>query len=105
MNKTEFISLLAQRMTCSKAQATRNLEAMIASMTAVLVQKERLILPGFATFGVKKRAARSGRNPSTGKTIQIPETQLPFIRVSDKIKGTLNAGKVGKTTQSSSKKK
>lgn len=69
MNKSEFIAQLAERMAGSKAQAARHLEAVMATMTDIWVKKESLIVPGFATLDVKKRAARSGRNPSTGKAI------------------------------------
>ena len=69
MNKADFIAHLADKLASSKAEAARSLEAVVAAMTEVFHQQEALVLPGFGTFGVKKRAARSGRNPSTGKAV------------------------------------
>jgi len=103
MNKADFIAQLALKLESSKAEAARSLEAVMAAMQEVFCQREALILPGFGALGVKQRAARAGRNPLTGKTIQIPEALVPYIRVSAKMKALINQPK-GKAVQKVSKK-
>ncbi len=98
MNKADFIKTIADKAQISKTETARNLEAVLETITEIFQNNDTLILPGFGTFGVKTRAARTGRNPSTGKTINIPEAQVPFARISSKIKEQLNA-KNKKTTQ------
>src|SRR4051812_15934555 len=78
MNKVDFVTVLADKLEVTKAQAGRSLTIVLEAMTEVFTSHEKLTLPGLGTIGVKKRAARTGRNPSTGKTIQIPEAMLPF---------------------------
>ncbi len=89
MKKTDFIAHIAEQLQSSKAEAARTVDVVLDTLQHVFLQHEVLALPGFATFGVKKRAARSGRNPATGKAIQIPEATLPYIRVSSKIKAMM----------------
>ncbi len=90
MNKSDFIAAIAVKLDSTKAEATRNVEAVIAVMTEVFKEKDSLTLPGFGTLGTKKRAAKTGRNPGTGKTIQIPEAIVPYMRISSKIKDLIN---------------
>jgi len=104
MNKADFIAQLALKLASSKAEAARSLEAVMAAMQDVFHQREALILPGFGTLGVKQRAARTGRNPLTGKTIQIPEALVPYIRVSAKMKALINQATSSKAAQKASKK-
>lgn len=91
MNKADFISIIATKLDYSKTEATRHVEAVLDAMREVFQKQEVLVLPGFITLGVKKREARSGRNPSTGEAIQIPEALVPYVRVSPKIKALIAA--------------
>ena len=71
MNKSDLISAMADKAGITKAQAGEALEGFMESTTSALKKGEKLILVGFGTFSVSKRAARTGRNPRTGKEIQI----------------------------------
>ena len=71
MNKAEFISAIAEAAGSSKSDATAHVEAMINVVTNTLKSNDPVTLVGFGTFSVSERAARSGRNPQTGATIQI----------------------------------
>ncbi len=71
MNKSDLISAMADKAGISKAKASDALEAFMDSTASALKNGEKLVLVGFGTFSVNKRAARAGRNPRTGKEIQI----------------------------------
>jgi len=71
VNKSELIEHIAQQADISKAAAGRALEAVIGGIQASLKKGDTVSLLGFGTFAVSTRAARTGRNPQTGKSIQI----------------------------------
>lgn len=71
MNKSDLISKMATDAKVTKAQAQAALNSFIAATTGALKKGDKLILVGFGTFSVTKRAARTGRNPRTGKEIKI----------------------------------
>ena len=71
MNKSELIDAMAADAGISKAAAKAALESFTANVTNTLKGGGKVALVGWGTFGVSKRAARTGRNPQTGKTIQI----------------------------------
>lgn len=80
MNKSELIDSIAEHAGLSKSDAGRALEATIASITNALKGGDTVSLVGFGTFSVKHRAAREGRNPSTGETIQIKASKNPSFK-------------------------
>ncbi len=71
MNKSDLIEAMAADAGISKVAAKAALESFTGSVTSALKKGDKVSLVGFGTFSVSKRAARSGRNPQTGKTIQI----------------------------------
>ncbi len=71
MNKGDLISKIADSAKLSKSQASDALNAMIDSVGEALKSGDKVTLIGFGTFSVSKREARSGRNPQTGKSIEI----------------------------------
>jgi len=71
MNKTELVNEMAQRAGISKNQAQEALNCFIDCTQSTLKGGDKLTLVGFGTFSVSHRAARQGRNPQTGATIQI----------------------------------
>jgi DNA-binding protein HU-beta len=103
MNKADFIAYISTKLDYSKTETTRNVEAVLDAMQEVFQRQEVLTLPGFGTLGVKKRAARSGRNPRTGKAIQIPETLVPYVRLSSKIKALMAANPLSKSGKKANK--
>lgn len=71
MNKGDLISKIAEDAKINKAQATDALNAVLASISGALKSGDKVTLIGFGTFSVTRREARTGRNPQTGKAIQI----------------------------------
>ena len=76
MNKAELIDAMAAGAGLSKADAKKSLDAFIGATTGALKKGDRVALVGFESFSVAKRAARKGRNPQTGKEINIAAKKL-----------------------------
>ncbi|AWX15867.1 DNA-binding protein [Mergibacter septicus] len=77
MNKTELIDAIAAKAELSKKDAKAALEATLETITETLKAGETIQLIGFGTFKVNERKARTGRNPKTLETIQIPASKVP----------------------------
>ena len=77
MNKSELIDAIAAKANLSKKDAKAALEATLVAVSESLKAGDAVQLIGFGTFKVNKRAARIGRNPSTGEEIQIAEAKIP----------------------------
>jgi len=76
MNKAELITKISEKAEVSKATAEKILNATLSSIHEGLAKSENLTLVGFGTFSVVERAARTGRNPQTGKAINIPAKKI-----------------------------
>ena len=72
MNKPDLIKDIAERGEFTKADAETALKAVQGAIIAVLVNGDKITLPGFGTFKVVETAARTGRNPLTGEPVEIP---------------------------------
>jgi len=90
MNKSELISSIAETADLTKAGAGRALDATIAAITGSLNSGEPVSLIGFGTFEVRDRAARTGRNPRTGETIQIKASKNPAFKAGKALKEAVN---------------
>jgi len=93
VNKTEMIEALASEVGFSKADATRAVEAIFGQNGLIareLKSGGRVQITGFGTFVARKRAARSGRDPRTGATIQIAAATLPAFKAGQGLKDALN---------------
>lgn len=90
MNKTELIDRIAESADISKASAGRALDAALEAITDSLKQADPVALVGFGTFTVRERAARTGRNPQTGATIQIAAAKVPAFKPGKALKDALN---------------
>ena len=90
MNKGELIESVASSAGLSKADAGRAVDAVITSITGALKSKGSVSLVGFGTFTVKRRAARQGRNPRTGETIQIAASNVPGFKAGKALKDAVN---------------
>ena len=86
MNKTELIAAIAEKAELSKKDAEAALNAMVDAVTEALVQGDKIQLIGFGSFEVKERAARVGRNPKTGKEIEIPQAKVPVFKAGKALK-------------------
>ena len=80
MNKQELVSAVAARCGMSKKDTEAMLNATLDAITNSLKGGDRVQLMGFGTFEVKERAARTGRKPSTGETIEIPAKKTPSFK-------------------------
>lgn len=93
MNKTELVAAIAEKTEMSKKDSERALNAILDTIAAALKADDNVRLIGFGTFEVKKREARVGRNPSTGKPIKIPASRVPAFKAGKELKETVNAPK------------
>lgn len=90
MNKTDLVNAIAEEAKISKTDAANALKAALAAVSAALENGDKVSLIGFGTFAVTEKAARSGFNPRTKETIEIPARKTvkfkPSNELSDKIK-------------------
>jgi DNA-binding protein HU-beta len=93
MNRKELIEALADKTGSSKADADRSIAALIDIVTATLKKGDNVALVGFGTFEVRKRAARIGRNPSTGAELKIKASKVPAFKAGATLKAAVNGVK------------
>lgn len=91
MNKTELIAAMAEQTQLSKKDAEAALKAFIDVVSEELKKGEKVQLVGFGTFEVSERAARTGRNPQTGKEMTIPASKAPKFKAGKALKDMINA--------------
>ncbi|CAJ0992329.1 nucleoid-associated protein HU-alpha [Pantoea sp. Nvir] len=77
MNKSQLVDVISKRANLSKTHAKVALESTLAAITQSLKEGDTVQLVGFGTFKVNHRAARTGRNPQTGKKIKISAANIP----------------------------
>lgn len=90
MNKHELIQEIAKKTDMSQKDTMKILEAFTGTVSETLKKGEKITLTGFGTWEVSHRAARTGRNPSTGKAIKIKAKKLPRWKAGKHVKDTLN---------------
>ncbi len=86
MTKDEMIDLMANESGISKKQASEALGAFMEGVTRQLKDGNKVSFAGFGTFSISQRKARTGRNPQTGDTIQIPATKVPVFKAGKNLK-------------------
>lgn len=74
----------------TKKQAGETFDAIFESITGYLKKGQRVTLPGFGSFSVSERAARTGRNPATGKSINIPASKNARFKAGKDLKESVN---------------
>lgn len=90
MNKGELIEAVAAAADLTKADATKAVEAFLDTVTRALRKGDQVAIVGFGSFSVKSRAARQGRNPKTGATIEIPASRVPGFKAGKGLKDAVN---------------
>ncbi len=90
MNKTDLVDAVADSADLSKADAARAVDAVISSITKALKQGDNVTVVGFGTFQVRARAARTGRNPKTGDSINIAASKNPAFKAGKALKDAVN---------------
>ncbi|MBF0256493.1 MAG: HU family DNA-binding protein [Gammaproteobacteria bacterium] len=90
MNKSELIDAMAESADISKAAAGRALDGFVAAVTEAMKKGDTVSLIGFGSFAVRERAARTGRNPQTGATINIKASKTPSFKAGKALKDAVN---------------
>ncbi len=80
MNKSELVDVMAEEAQISKAAAARALDAALSAIQKSVAEDEPVRLIGFGTFERSLRQAKTGRNPKTGKSLQIAASQVPKFK-------------------------
>lgn len=90
MNKGELIDAVAGATGDSKAAASAAVDAVLNAITDALKRGDKVQISGFGTFEVRERAARTGRNPQTGATIEIAASKSPAFKAGKALKDAVN---------------
>ncbi|WP_287776676.1 HU family DNA-binding protein [Megamonas sp.] len=90
MNKSELVASVAEVAELTKKDAEKAVNAVFASVQKALVEDDKVQIIGFGTFEVRTRAARKGRNPQTGETIEIPASKNPVFKAGKALKDAVN---------------
>ena len=90
MNKAELIDAIASEAGLTKADAKKALDGFVNATASALKSGDRISLVGFGSFSVSKRAARTGRNPQTGKAIKIAAKKVVKFKAGAELSGKVN---------------
>ena len=90
MNKSELIASMADKAELTKKDSEKALAAFIETVEEQLQKGEKIQLVGFGTFEVAERAARTGKNPQTGKEIKIAASKAPKFKAGKALKDLVN---------------
>lgn len=86
MTKAEFVAKLAEKTELKKSDAEKAVNAFLETVTETLKAGDKVIFTGFGSFEVTERAAKEGRNPSTGEKIQIKASKAPKFKAGKGLK-------------------
>ncbi len=86
MNKNELVASVAEKAEISKKDAEAAVKAVTEAITEALAEGDKVSLVGFGTFSVKERAARTGINPRTKETVEIPAAKVPAFKAGAALK-------------------
>jgi|SRR6187455_2863623 DNA-binding protein HU-beta len=92
MNKKELVDAIAEKTDSSGAAAGRAVDALIEVISDTLKKGDSLTLPGFGSFEVRERAARTGRNPKTGEKLEIGASRVAAFKPGAALKAAVNGG-------------
>ena len=90
MNKTELVAAIAEKADLQKKDAEKAIAAFTEVVAETLKKGDKIQLVGFGTFEVAERAARTGRNPQTKETIEIPASKAPKYKAGKALKDQIN---------------
>lgn len=90
MKKKELIDAISKRSGLAKKETETAFNAVMACFTESLTNGDTIRLPDFGSLSVKTRAARTGRNPATGKPLNIPATKTVNFKAAQKLKEAVN---------------
>ena len=90
MKKVELVEADATNVGLKKTDANSTINATFDAITKALKKGDKITLIGFGTFGVSKRAARTGRNPQTGAEVKIPARNAVTFKAGTQLKNKVN---------------
>lgn len=90
MKKAELVAVVAENAELTKKAAEAAVNAVIEGIGDSVAKGEQVVLPGFGTFKVTERAARTGRNPQTGEAIQIAASKGVSFKAGKALKEKVN---------------
>ena len=90
MKKVELVEAVATNAGLTKADATKAIDATFGAITEALKKGDKITLIGFGTFGVSRREARTGRNPQTGETVDIPARNAVTFKAGNQLRDSVN---------------
>ena len=90
MNKDALVQAVAEASGISKTDADSALKATVDAITAAVAGGDKVVIPGLGTFEPRDRAAREGRNPQSGETIQIAATTVPGFKAATAFKNAVS---------------
>lgn len=86
MNKSELVSVMAEKAGLTKKDSEKALDAFVEAVAGALANGDKVQLVGFGSFEVVERAERQGRNPQTGEDITIPASKAPKFKAGKSLK-------------------
>ncbi len=86
MNKTDLVNSISSKSGLTKKDVEAVLNGFLGEVTSALSSGDKVQLIGFGTFETRKRSGRVGRNPQTGKAIEIPASKVPAFKAGNKLK-------------------
>jgi DNA-binding protein HU-beta len=90
VNKTQLIDSVAEAAGLTKLEAQKAVDALFSTVIQALAAGDQVTILGVGTFGTKKRAARTGRDPRTGGVLQIPAAVVAFFKPGKVLKDAVN---------------
>jgi integration host factor beta subunit len=90
MKKADLVDVVAQQKNLPRPQVEATIDALIDAVAEGLAKGERIDLRGFGAFAVRESAARAGRNPQTGETIQIAARRVPTFKAGKELRDKVN---------------
>ena len=93
MTKAELVAKFAEGTGLSKVNAEKGFSILVGEVKAAVSRGDRVAIPGFGSFRMVSRKARTGRNPRTGKEVKIPQQKAVRFSVSSTFKSELNGKK------------
>lgn len=90
MNKNELITATADSTGMSKSEVTKVLDSVVENISSAVQQGDKVAITGFGTFERRERAARTGRNPQTGESLEVAASKAPAFKPAKAFKDAVN---------------
>lgn len=105
INKSNLIDLMSNKANMTRTRAEMVVNIIFNTMVKALMQDQRIEIRGFGTLANRKYKSYKGRNPRTGKSIDVKQKKVPFFKVGKELKKDLNITSTSSRSKNSSSKK